>query len=58
MAKYKLEIVLSANTVAEANEKIKAVNDILKHLNTEELKKVAAVVSNPLQLSIIKAKIL
>lgn len=57
MAKYKLDIILSADSTEDANEKIKAINTILKHLKTEEIKKIASVVSNPLQLSIIKAKL-
>jgi hypothetical protein len=58
MAKYKLDIIVSADSVDDANEKIKALTTILKHLKTEEIKKIASVVSNPLQLSIIKAKFL
>lgn len=58
MPKYKLEVILNAESLEDANEKIKAVTILLKHLKTEELKKVAGVVSSPVQLSVIKAKFL
>lgn len=58
MPKYKFDIIVSSDSTEDANEKIKAIQTILKHLKTDELKKVANVVSNPLQLSLIKAKFL
>lgn len=57
MAKYKKEIIIDADSVEEASEKIKAVQVILKQLKTAELKKVAAVVNDPIQLALIKAKL-
>ncbi len=57
MAKYKKEIIIDADSVEDASEKIKAVQVILKQLKTTEIKKVAAVVSDPIQLALIKAKL-
>ncbi len=57
MAKYKKEIILEADSIEDANEKIKAVQVILRQLKTAELKKVAAVVNDPIQLAVIKSKL-
>ena len=57
MAKYKKEIIIDADSVEDASEKIKAVQVILKQLKTTEIKKVAAVVNDPIQLALIKVKL-
>ena len=58
MRKFEYDISISANTQSEADAKMKALVTILNKLTTEELLKVAQVVSNPAQLAVIKAKLL
>lgn len=58
MKKFEYEISISAESQAEADNKMKALITILNKLSTEELFKVAQVINNPAQLAIIKAKIL
>jgi len=58
MKKFEFDISIPASTQVEATEKMKALVCILNSLTREELIKVAQVVSNPVQLSIIKAKLL
>jgi hypothetical protein len=45
-------------TQQEADQKMKALITILNKLSTAELIKVSEVVSNPVQLAIIKSKLL
>lgn len=58
MKKFEYEISVSANNQAEADAKMKALVTILNKLSADELIKVASVVSNPVQLALIKAKLL
>ena len=58
MPAFEYEINVSAASQKEADEKMKALVTILKKLNTEELKKIAEVVSNPVQLAFVKSKLL
>lgn len=58
MSKFSYDITISANSQAEADNKMKALISILNKLSTEELLKVAQVVSNPTQLALIKSKLL
>lgn len=58
MKKFEYEISISANTQVEADAKMKALLIILNKLSAEELTKVAQVVSNPIQLALIKSKLL
>ncbi len=58
MRKFEYDITVNATTQAEADIKMKALVTILNKLTTEELQKVAQVVSNPVQLAVIKAKLL
>lgn len=58
MSKFSYDITISANSGAEADNKMKALISILNKLSTEELLKVAQVVNNPTQLAIIKSKLL
>ena len=58
MQKFEYDITVQAQNQSEADKKMKALVIILNKLNTEELIKVAEVVSNPVQLAIIKSKLL
>jgi hypothetical protein len=58
MQKFEYDITVQAQNQSEADKKMKALVSILNKLNTEELIKVAEVVSNPVQLAIIKSKLL
>ena len=58
MKKFEYSISIPANAEAEADEKMKAIVIIVNKLNAQELKKVAEVVSSPVQLSVIKSKLL
>ena len=58
MKKFEYDITVQADKQSEADQKMKALITILNKLNTEELIKVAEVVSNPMQLAIIKNKLL
>lgn len=58
MQKFEYDITVQAQNQQEADKKMKALVSILNKLNTEELIKVAEVVSNPVQLAIIKSKLL
>jgi hypothetical protein len=58
MQKFEYDITVQAQNQSEADKKMKALVSILNKLNTEELIKVAEVVSNPMQLAIIKSKLL
>lgn len=58
MKTYEYDLSIQAHTQQEADQKMKALVTILNKLSTEELKKVGEVVSNPVQLSLIKSKLL
>lgn len=58
MKKFNYEVTVQAESQQEADKKMKAVITILGKLSAEELTKVAQVVSNPVQLAIIKSKLL
>ena len=58
MNKFEYDLTIQAGSQNEADQKMKSLMTILNKLTTEELKKVAEVVNNPIQLAIIKAKIL
>ena len=58
MKTFEYNISIPANAQAEADEKMKAIVIIVNKLNAQELKKVAEVVSSPVQLSVIKSKLL
>jgi hypothetical protein len=58
MGKFSYDITISANSQAEADNKMKALITILNKLSTEELLKIAQVVNNPTQLALIKSKLL
>lgn len=58
MKKFEYDISIMANAQAEADAKMKALVAILNKLSTEELLKVAQVVSNPSQLALIKGKLI
>jgi len=57
MRKFEYEISISSNTQAEADVKMKALVQIAGKLTAEELKKIAEVVSSPMQLALIKSKL-
>lgn len=58
MNKFEYDLTIQAGGQNEADQKMKSLMTILNKLTTEELKKVAEVVNNPIQLAIIKSKIL
>jgi len=58
MKKFEYDLSISANAQAEADSKMQALITILNKLSTDELIKVSQVVSNPVQLAMIKAKLL
>ena len=58
MKTYEYDLSIQASSQQEADQKMKALVTILNKLSTEELKKVGEVVSNPVQLSLIKSKLL
>lgn len=58
MKKFEYEFVVMAKDQKEADERMKAIITIMNKLSTEELKKVASVVSNPVQLAMVKSKLL
>ena len=58
MNTFEYDITIQAQNQNEADQKMKSLMTILNKLTAEELKKVAEVVSNPVQLAIIKSKIL
>ena len=58
MKKFDYELTVNAESQSEADSKMKALITILNKLTTEELIKVSHVVSNPIQLALIKSKLL
>ena len=58
MKKFDYEITVSAESQSEADSKMKALMTIIDKLTTQELIKVSQVVSNPVQLALIKSKLL
>ena len=58
MKNFVYEITVPAETQQEADVKIKALVSIVQKLSAQELKKIAEVVSDPIQLGLIKMKLL
>lgn len=58
MKKFEYDITVQANTQQEADQKMKALVTILNKLSKDELIKIAEVVSNPIQLAVIKNKLM
>lgn len=58
MKKFEYDITVQANTQQEADQKMKALVTILSKLSKDELCKIAEVVSNPIQLAVIKNKLM
>lgn len=57
MKKFEYEISVPAETQAEADRKMKAIVKVAPKLSAEEWEKIAEVVSNPVQLALIKSKL-
>ena len=57
MKKFEYDISIPADKQEEADQKMKAVIQIVNKLSATELTKIAEVVNNPLQLSVIKSKL-
>jgi len=57
MTKFEYEISIPANSKAEADKKMKAIAKIAPKLTAEEFEKIAEVLSNPIQLALIKTKL-
>lgn len=57
MKKFEYDISIPAEKQEEADQKMKAVIQIVNKLSANELTKIAEVVNNPVQLSIIKSKL-
>lgn len=58
MRTFEYDLKVPAESQKEADEKMTALVTILKKLSGEELKKIAEVVSNPVQLAFVKSKLL
>ncbi len=58
MKKFEYDITVQATSQQEADQKMKALITILNKLSKDELTKVAEVVSNPVQLAVIKSKLM
>ena len=58
MNKFKYDISIPADSQNEADQKMKAMVAIVNKLSSQELAKIAEVVNNPIQLAIIKSKLL
>ncbi len=58
MKPFQFEIKISAVNEKDAEAKLKAAIVLFNNLSTEELKKMAEVVSNPVKLAIVKSKLL
>ena len=58
MKKFEFDITVQATNQAEADQKMKCLITILNKLNANELLKIAEVVSNPVQLALIKTKLM
>lgn len=58
MPKFEYDLTIQAGSQVEADQKMKALVTILNKLSKEELLKVSDVVSNPVQLALIKSKLL
>ena len=58
MKKFQYEVTVQANDQQEADKKMKALITILNKLSTAELIRVSEVVSNPVQLALIKSKLM
>lgn len=57
MRKFEYEISVPAETQGEADRKMKAIVKVVPKLTAEEWEKIAEVVSSPVQLALIKAKL-
>lgn len=57
MKKFEYEISISSPSQSEADRKMKALTQLAGKLSAVELEKIAGVVSNPMQLALIKAKL-
>ncbi len=58
MKSFEFEINIKADSEKDAEVKLKAIATILNKLTKDELIKVAEVISNPVQLGVIKQKLL
>lgn len=57
MKKFEYDVSIESNSQSEADRKMTAVMKILPKLTTEELEKIAKIVNDPFQLSLIKTKL-
>lgn len=57
MKKFEYDIIIEAPTEAEADSKMKSLTTLSSKLNSNELKKLAEVVNNPIKLAIAKQKL-
>lgn len=58
MKNFEYDISIKAENQVQADAKMTALVTILNKLQTDELLKVAEVVKNPVQLALIKSKLL
>ncbi|HXU26796.1 MAG TPA: hypothetical protein VN698_06155 [Bacteroidia bacterium] len=58
MQKFEYDISVPANSQQEADTKMKAIVAVVNKLSVQELTKIAEVVSDPVQLALIKLKLL
>jgi hypothetical protein len=57
MNKFKYEIAIPGDKQSEAERKMKAIVKMIPKLSAEEWERIAEVVSNPVQLALIKVKL-
>ena len=57
MKKFAYNINIPAETQREADEKMKAIIQIVNKLSALELIKITDVINNPIQLALIKSKL-
>lgn len=57
MKKFEYKIFVPAPSEREADQIMEAIVKIIPRLSAEEWKKIAEVVSNPVQLAMIKSKL-
>jgi hypothetical protein len=58
MKKFEYEITVNAESQSEADSRMKSITAILNRLSTKELKRAEEVVNNPVELAMLKTKLL
>jgi hypothetical protein len=58
MKKFDYDITVTAESQGEADSKMKSIIAILNKLSVKELKRAEEVVNNPMELAVLKSKLL